>query len=77
MVGAHNHVANGSAAAVSAMVREFFDTLIAPHYKCVKNAKVYVRILQMELAGTAIRRVTRAQVARMVVAYRRRGLVAA
>jgi len=73
--GALHSTIEGTAASSASIVQEWYDTVIAPRYKRTANARVYARHLQTELAGTPLRRVTRAQVAQMVARYRTRGHV--
>jgi integrase len=75
--GALHATIEGKAATSASIVQEWYDTVIAPRYKRTANARVYADHLKTELAGTPLRRVSRAQVAQVVARYRRRGQVAA
>src|SRR5205823_10165449 len=73
--GALHATIEGKSATSASIVQEWYDTVIAPRYKRTANARVYALHLQTELAGTPLRRVTRAQVAQIVARYRQRGQV--
>ncbi len=75
--GALHATIEGKSATSASIVQEWYDTQIAPRYKRTRSVAVYTRHLKTELAGTPLRRVTRAQVAQVIARYVRRGPVAA